>query len=703
MSRLAGGALGALLALTACATAPPPVAPAAHRPATPTPTPPAAATTPVPVLVPPVPTPALQPSSHTEPPLVRILILRAREEVVLAQPGRAYQARWADRESWLWGPLRLTAQAGGRSWQVGAFRGTAAADLAARRLEEALGPDVESSVAEAPDGLLRVRARWRGAEPADPAAVLAGTGFAGAFAVPSPGALRIEGATGGAIDNIAGEVVLEAEDGWPVEVDGRRYHGRLRVRVAGDEVLVINQLNLESYLKGVVPAEMGPTQFPQLDALKAQAVAARTYAIAHLGDVEAEGYDLCATPACQVYAGADAQHPLSDRAVEETAGLIAAYEGAPIDAMYTSTCGGHTEDAGLLFSGRAQPYLRGVPCAWERPLELVGSGEPQSFHGESEFRAHLAVRALGRPEAAEPQQLVERVAEMCGGRRVAVGRQPSPDELAVALLAAGGLDGATALVDGRGAAALAELADLFGIPLEVPDADPPSYGWRLRATLAVLELQGALRRDDGEAVPHPDGVGIFPRTAPSSEPLAQPLPLYRRWSPVWSRVPALRVLPGTALERYRLGDQLLALVVVQSGGGGQGDRRSAWRSWSRDRTWEEVARGLGVSDLERLEITRRGPSGRVVGLRAVGRSGAEKEFEGFPIRRALDLPENLFSFHVGTAPDGTRTVRFLGRAWGHGVGLCQNGAFGLARSGMTFEEILAHYYTGIELIRWDGS
>jgi stage II sporulation protein D len=47
-------------------------------------------------------------------------------------------------------------------------------------------------------------------------------------------------------------------------------------------------------------------------------------------------------------------------------------------------------------------------------------------------------------------------------------------------------------------------------------------------------------------------------------------------------------------------------------------------------------------------------------------------------------------------------VRFLGRAWGHGVGLCQNGAFGLARSGMTFDQILAHYYTGIELVHWSG-
>jgi stage II sporulation protein D len=642
-----------------------------------------------------------EPTGHTAEPLVRILILRTTEPVELAQPGRAYWARWADRESWLWGPLRLSATAGGRLWQVGAFRGTTTAEAAARRLDEALGAEAESSVSEAPDGLLRVRVRWRGAEPADPAAVLAGIGFAGAFAVPASGGVRIEAATG-SISDIAGEVVLEAEDGWPIAVGGRRYHGRLWVRTAGDELLAINQLNLESYLKGVVPAEMGPAQFPQLDAIKAQAVAARTYAIAHLGDAEAEGYDLCATPACQVYAGVDVQHPLSDRAVDETAGLIATYGGEPIDAMYTSTCGGHTEDAALLFSGRAQPYLRGVPCAWDRPISLAGSIAPASFHGESEFRAHLAGRALGLSATAPPQQIVERVAGLCSGRSVTVGPRPTTAELAVALLAAGGLDGATALVEGRGATALAELADLFDIPLEVPEEDPPAEGWGPRAALAVLELSGVLRRDGGEAVPHPTGAAIFPRTAPSAEPLPQPLPLYRRWSPVWSSVPALSILPGTALERYRLGDELLAVVAVQSGGGGQADRRSAWRSWSRDRSWDELARGVGVPDLERLEIARRGPSGRVVALKAVGRSGAEKELEGFPIRRALDLPENLFSIHVRTAPDGTRSARFLGRAWGHGVGLCQNGAFGLARSGMSFEEILAHYYTGIELMRWEG-
>ena len=136
---------------------------------------------------------------------------------------------------------------------------------------------------------------------------------------------------------------------------------------------MINELNLESYLRGVVPAEMGPSQFPQLDALKAQTVAARTYAVAHLGDHEDEGYDLCATPACQVYAGADVEHPLTDRAVDETAGLIAVFEGEPIDAMYTSTCGGHTERCVVALHGPRPALPAGVPCVWERPLVLVGT------------------------------------------------------------------------------------------------------------------------------------------------------------------------------------------------------------------------------------------------------------------------------------------------------------------------------------------
>jgi hypothetical protein len=271
------------------------------------------------------------------------------------------------------------------------------------------------------------------------------------------------------------------------------------------------------------------------------------------------------------------------------------------------------------------------------------------------------------------------------------------------LLAAGGLD--------RAATVLARTADpvqgLLGVCdlAEVALAPPPPdwhQGWYLRAALAVLEVQGVVSRDRGEAVPRPEGVGIYPRRAERSEALPAPLPLYEHWSGGVRALSEATVLPGTGLERVRRGDRVLALIVERSGGGGEADRRSAWRSWARERPWSEVATQLGVPDLERLEVTGRASSGRATGLVAVGSSGVRKEWQGFDIRRTLDLPESLFTLHVMTRDDGTRVVRFLGRGWGHGIGLCQNGAYGLARAGRRFEEILATYYPGTSVVQWAG-
>ncbi len=689
------GALAAVLLATGCATtstpSPSPTPTAVPGPAT------APAFLPIPAPVPQIPSGG--PTSYVEPPLVRILLARTSDAVELSQPGRAYRANWNDQEGWFWGPLSLRVVSS-RAWQVAAFRDPATAVAVENQLRDALGSAVMTASVPSDSGFFRVRVHWRSSEPADPKAVLSGAGFPEAYPVLTGVSIRVDSADAASAE-ISGALTLEPQDGWPSSVAGGRYLGRLVFRVSQGELLVINELNLESYLKGVVPAEMGPSQFPQLDALKAQAVAARTYAVAHLGDHDDEGYDLCDTPACQVYRGFSVHHPLTDRAVDETAGLIAVSDGVPIDAMYTSTCGGHTEDSSLLFSGRAQPYLKGVPCVWDRPMTLSGTGGEGTFPDAAAFRSHLAARALSLATSATPQAVVDRVGSLCNGRPGRVGANPDPAEFTASLMAAGGLEETGALVTRTGAGGLAELADLFQIPLEVPAGnDVRVRGWYLRAALAVLELQGLVVQDAGEGVPHPDGVAIFPRRAERSEALPSPVPLYWRWDSTYGSASDLRVLPGTTLERYRRGTDLLALVVVQSGGGGEADRRSAWSSWARDRNWDELAQRLEMPDLDRLEVIRRGVSGRVVGLTAIGRSGTRKELSGFPIRRALDLPENLFVMHEMVGPDGTKTVRFLGRGWGHGVGLCQNGAYGLARAGMTYDRILRHYYTGVEIVPW---
>ncbi len=598
----------------------------------------------------------------------------------------------------MWGPLEIAA-AGETAWQVGAWSTTEAAASVVDGLARQLSEGARVWQEPASGGLVRVRVRWPGGEPADAKAQLAAAGFSEAFRVSGAGTVRITGAAG--LFESSSEIVLTPAGDWPTAVGGRRYRGRFRIRSNGEELLLINELAMEEYLRGVVPVEMGPSQFPELEALKAQAVAARTYAVAHLGDHEDEGWDICATPACQAYWGAGAEHSLSDRAVRETAGLIAIYGGQPIDAMYTSTCGGHTEDAAELFSGRGYPYLTGVVCAWDRPILLSGEESVAPIGDVRAFRRRLARRALGLAEGEiAPLDLLPAVAALSDGEILPLPAEPDLAEWVEALFAAAGLDESSPLVAGEGADRLVELADLFEIPL--PPTTPGSWkdGWHLEAVSAVLEIQELILSDSGDLVPHPDGAAIYPRRADVSEVLPQPLPLVWRWGGSYTGAPGLRVLPGTTLERYRLGDRILALVVVQSGGGSEADRRSAWRSWRRVRSWDQLEETLGEPELEGLEIVRRGRSGRVVSLAVVDGSGHRRLVKGFDVRRVLDLPETLFEMQIRTLPDGQRTAHFLGRGWGHGVGLCQNGAYGLARAGMTYDAILTHYYTGIEIAEW---
>ena len=127
---------------------------------------------------------------------------------------------------------------------------------------------------------------------------------------------------------------------------------------------VVNRTNLEEYLFGVVPRELPPDLFPEVEALKAQALAARTYALTPRDAYLRRGYDLCSGPACQVYGGVAAEHPLSTAAIRETAGEAIFHDGRLIDALYTAACGGHTENAENVFSNPT-PYLVARACIRE--------------------------------------------------------------------------------------------------------------------------------------------------------------------------------------------------------------------------------------------------------------------------------------------------------------------------------------------------
>ena len=147
-----------------------------------------------------------------------------------------------------------------------------------------------------------------------------------------------------------------------LRVNGQSYRGTVLVRATTPgRLTVVNEVDMENYLLGVVPYEIGRVGPELLEASKAQAVAARTYAIRYLGRREALGFDVYATVDDQVYGGAEGEHPPVSEAVLATRGEILVYGGEPIEAFYHSTCSGRTAAIEEVWpTEEPRPYLVSV-------------------------------------------------------------------------------------------------------------------------------------------------------------------------------------------------------------------------------------------------------------------------------------------------------------------------------------------------------
>lgn len=159
--------------------------------------------------------------------------------------------------------------------------------------------------------------------------------------------------------------------------NGKEFDGAIEVfKNAKGSLLVVNDVDLEEYLKGVVPNEM-PNDWPA-EALKAQAVASRSYALYMRSERMGEPYYMESGYLDQVYKGKEVETPETDRAVEETLGVVVAYEGKVAQTLYHSTSGGKTESFADVYRGK-RPYLLSVTCpydrssphsAWQRNIDL---------------------------------------------------------------------------------------------------------------------------------------------------------------------------------------------------------------------------------------------------------------------------------------------------------------------------------------------
>jgi stage II sporulation protein D len=532
-----------------------------------------------------------------------------------------------------------------------------------------------------------------------------------------------------------------------IRVGGKPYRGIFELRV-NDFGLVraINWVGLEGYLLGVVPAELGPEVWPELQALKAQAVAARTYAWRNRGQFADEGFDICATPRCQVYGGAGAEHPLSDRAVAATRSEILTWQERPINALYTATCGGHTEDGHEIFPEQSEPYLSGVPC-----------------RAENEALASLRATVAGRKIAPLLDETHEEVTRDWSLLRAAgvIASWPALSESAPAPLGPAQLRSWTA-----GLARLAGLPEPQGPPAETSTVGQAAsalladLGWWERAEVLLSDHDiDALLRDESTAGlprverralaylawvealrPFPDGsfhAGRPPsatRLIPALAKIGQTYKAFGLRNGVVSGVGAksIRLVQGKGELRLPLADA--PYLFGLSGGkavpaerleiwpgdrirfrtapsgeidflelrppvkGVSDDRSAAVYSWEVRKTRHElerlVNRRLSLGDLKDLQVLRRGVSGRIVELRVVGSRGSTV-VRGFDVRRLLDLRESLMVIDLQRDEQGRiEAALFTGKGWGHGVGMCQVGAYGMALRGASYREILGHYYTG---------
>lgn len=170
-------------------------------------------------------------------------------------------------------------------------------------------------------------------------------------------------------------IVLRPDKDGYVSTKGKWYHGKLMVKNVGGKLTVINDIDLEDYLKGIVPSEMPPAW--EFEALKAQAIAARSFALANLGKQAKYGYDLKDNTEDQAYGGASAETNITNKAVEETHGLVLTYDMKIISAYYSASAGGMSSTS--VWGGYA-PYLRSVP-SFDENVPKKGHGVGMSQHG----------------------------------------------------------------------------------------------------------------------------------------------------------------------------------------------------------------------------------------------------------------------------------------------------------------------------------
>lgn len=521
---------------------------------------------------------------------------------------------------------------------------------------------------------------------------------------------------------------------------GRDYRGIFILRANRKGLVLINTLNIEDYLKSVVPSEFSPYLFNRIEAQKAQAVAARTYALKNLNSNEKSDFDLYDTPRSQFYKGLNAEHPLSSEAVEKTSGEVVLYKDKLIDALYTSTCGGRTENVEEIFQGPSLPYLRSTECVYEGQKEYRLDGEkvifPIFINGKNIAVEVSSLICLGvlpdevnplffkeQADFEESLTWLERALVLLGKEKKDLIAVPSPLSF---------LSLADLIINGFGWEERVENLFLTSekdyILKEFPDSDNGDMD-----NLAYLVQEGMFPPsqsigDPTRAVSRGELVSFLWKIMQESRDMAHEgiflgleknkirieekgeekelvysseIFLLKNFNGDRSFASRVYLLGGERIRWIKKQDFVNYLEVLYPPNSNILDRSSSYHSWQIRKSMEDLERRVNryypIAELIDIIPEKRGDSKRVVELLIKGR-GDQALVKGLRIRRVLGLKETLFVIDREYDEDGRITFfTFCGRGWGHGVGLCQVGAYGMALADAGYKEILKKYYQGISL------
>lgn len=535
----------------------------------------------------------------------------------------------------------------------------------------------------------------------------------------------------------------------PVRLNGKAYRGKIEVFInARGSLTVVNVVPLEDYLLGVVPAELS---LPQLEAQKAQAIAARTYAIANIGGYGKQGFDMVPTVWSQVYKGVSIESKMGTQAVLATRGIVATHQGKPIMAYFTSTCGGRTEDGENIFD-KSEPYLKGVECSLEgrrhfEPFLIKTSRQPAKLRDEgnlelvrlmSMFASNGFQLSTGQmtddwfedvPTESEMSNWLNNLAGRFGKTYPNVDKNTAkPVELAriiSSLIYAPGYadtmltdsdinyqlsfdDVAEVPKERRADLALLLRDGYFAIhpDLTLKPNRPFSRARMLRLVNQIYEKRKWMpEKLSAVTKPSVDGKLVIRSGKVDKQLVIRPdVFLFREFGATMYPVREAALVGGESVT-YQL-DAMGAvkyLEIKPTSVPTVAENMSPFTTWTKSLSAGEVQSRLsryvrGIGTLYDVNIKKAGYSRRAVELEIIGSNGT-KILKGGKIRSALRLNEQLFVMNKRYNGSTVAGYTFTGRGWGHGVGMCQYGAYGLAKMGVKYDEIVKHYYTGVDLTK----